>query len=81
MDSIHEHLGKAIATQRDRLKMTQGQVADLAGVHRNTISKLEAGNGKECTLALCDRICSAVGLELAVCIRGAARLRSESLNR
>lgn len=36
------HLGDAIRQMRCEQEMSQGHLADLVGVHRNTISRLES---------------------------------------
>ena len=63
--NIFESIGGAIRTRRKRLGMTQLDVAEIAGLQRQTISRVEAGNGAV-TIATVARIAAVVGLDLMV---------------
>jgi transcriptional regulator with XRE-family HTH domain len=63
--NIFEGIGAAIRTRRKRLGMTQLDVAEIAGFQRQTISRVEAGNGAV-TIATVARIAGVVGLDLTV---------------
>ena len=41
-----KQLGEAIAARREELDLTQAELADLTGLHRVTIGRLEKGAGK-----------------------------------
>lgn len=58
-------VGKAIRTRRKQLGMTQQDVAEIAGLQRQTISRVEAGN-VAVNVATMVRIASVVGLDLKV---------------
>ena len=61
----YESIGKAIRTRRKQLGMTQLDLAEIAGLQRQTISRVEAGNGAV-TIATVARIAAVVGLNLKV---------------
>ncbi len=63
--NIFENIGSAIRTRRKRLGMTQLDLAEIAGLQRQTISRVEAGNGTV-TIATVARIAAVVGLDLMV---------------
>ena len=63
--NIFENIGSAIRTRRKRLGMPQLDLAEIAGLQRQTISRVEAGNGTV-TIATVARIAAVVGLDLMV---------------
>lgn len=63
--NIYLEIGRAIRTRRKQLSMTQRDVAEIAGLQRQTISRVEAGN-EAVTFATVVRIAAVVGLELRV---------------
>ena len=63
--NIFESIGAAIRTRRKHLGMTQLDLAEIAGLQRQTISRVEAGNGAV-TIATVARIAAVVGLDLMV---------------
>lgn len=63
--NIFEGIGAAIRTRRKRLGMTQLDVAEITGLQRQTISRVEAGN-EAVTIATVARIAGVVGLDLMV---------------
>jgi len=63
--NIYKNIGAAIRTRRKRLGMTQLDLAEIAGLQRQTISRVEAGNGAV-TIATVARIAAVVGLDLTV---------------
>ena len=63
--NIFERIGAAIRTRRKRLGMTQLDVAEITGLQRQTISRVEAGN-EAVTIATVARIAVVVGLDLMV---------------
>lgn len=58
-------IGTAIRTRRKRLGMTQLDVAEITGLQRQTISRVEAGN-EAVAVATVVRIAAVVGLYLSV---------------
>ena len=76
MMTISQQVGDAVRSQRKRLGMSFERVAELAGVARNTVRNIENNVAPDCSLANCERVCAAIGLELLVGIRGARRLHS-----
>ena len=58
-------IGKAIRSRRKQLGMTQRDVAEITGLQRQTISRVEAGN-TAVSVATMARIASVVGLDLRV---------------
>ena len=63
--NIFEKIGVEIRTRRKRLGMTQLDVAEMTGLQRQTISRVEAGNSSV-TIASVERIARVVGLDLIV---------------
>lgn len=68
--NIISQLGPAIHACRMNLGITRDEVAALADVSPALISQLENGQRHDFSLALAERICVAVGLELIVATRG-----------
>ncbi len=63
--NIIKNIGVAIRTRRKRLGMTQQDVAEIAGLQRQTISRVEAGNDAV-AIATVARVAAVVGLDLLV---------------
>ena len=63
--NILENIGAMIRIRRKRLGMTQQDVAEIAGVQRQTISRVETGNATVAVTTLA-RVAMVVGLELGV---------------
>jgi len=63
--NIYEGIGRAIRTRRKQLSMTQLDLAEITGLQRQTISRVEAGNGSV-SIATVARIAAVVGLDLKV---------------
>ena len=63
--NTYEGIGEAIRTRRKQLGMTQLDLAEITGLQRQTISRVEAGNGAV-TITTVARIAAVVGLNLRV---------------
>jgi len=63
--NIFDKIGAEIRTRRKRLGMTQLDVAEMTGLQRQTISRVESGNSSV-TIASVERIATVVGLDLMV---------------
>ena len=63
--NIFERIGAEIRIRRKRLGMTQLDVAEMTGLQRQTISRVESGNSSA-TIASVERIAAVVGLDLMV---------------
>jgi len=63
--NIIKNIGVAIRTRRKRLGMTQQDVAEITGLQRQTISRVEAGNDAV-AVATVARVAAVVGLDLLV---------------
>lgn len=63
-DAIPGEIGAEIRRRRRRLRLTQQDVAELAGVNRRLVSEAERGRAA-ITLRRLIAICEAVGLEPA----------------
>jgi DNA-binding XRE family transcriptional regulator len=61
-DDVLDPLIQDIVRTRKSQRLTQQQVADLAGVSRRTIVLIESGG--DCTLSTLRRICTALGLQI-----------------
>lgn len=62
------NIGENIRTRRKFLKITQEELADIAGVGVNTLIKLERGEGNA-TLSVIVRVLDVLGLELSTTIK------------
>ena len=62
------NIGENIRTRRKFLKITQEELADIAGVGVNTLIKLERGEGNP-TLAVIEKVLDVLGLELCTTIK------------
>jgi transcriptional regulator with XRE-family HTH domain len=58
-------LGKAIRERRTSLGITQPQLADLAGISKNTLYKLETGISNP-TLLVLVQVAEVLGMELKI---------------
>jgi len=58
-------IGAAIRTRRKQIGMTQQDVAEIAGLQRQTVSRVEAGN-ETVAVATVARVAAVVGLDLQV---------------
>jgi HTH-type transcriptional regulator/antitoxin HipB len=65
MTNIFESIGATIRSRRKQLGMTQLDLAEIAGLQRQTIGRVEAGN-RAVTIATVARIAAVVGLDLMV---------------
>lgn len=63
--NIIKNIGVAIRTRRKRLGMTQQDVAEITGLQRQTISRVETGNDAV-AVATVARVAAVVGLDLLV---------------
>ncbi len=63
--NICRSIGATIRTRRKQLGMTQRDVAEISGVQRQTISRVEAGNDTV-AIATLARVAAVVGLDLSV---------------
>ncbi len=63
--NISQQIGTAIRVRRKQLGMTQQDVAEITGLQRQTISRVETGN-EAVTFSTVVRIAAVVGLNLGV---------------
>ena len=63
-----ERIGKATKTRRKELGITQTTLAELSGVSKNTIYKLERGENNP-SLEIVDKILEVLGLDLKIEIK------------
>jgi len=64
MGNITERLGRDIRDRRLQLGLTQQDVADISGLGRDTIGRVEHGDAGVRAVTLC-AVARAVGLEVA----------------
>jgi transcriptional regulator with XRE-family HTH domain len=64
--TIEVSLSELIQIHRDRLHMSQLDLAMAAGVSRNYISLIECGNTESVSLGVMRNICRALGLKLQI---------------
>lgn len=62
------NIGEYIRTRRKFLKITQQELADIAGVGVNTLIKMERGEGNP-TLSVIQKVLDVLGLELSTTIK------------
>lgn len=62
-------IAQEIKDRRKLLKIDQKTLADLAGVHKNSLIQLESGNGNP-TLEVLIKIAEVLGLEVKIGIKG-----------
>ncbi|MFV9673285.1 MAG: helix-turn-helix domain-containing protein [Acidimicrobiia bacterium] len=65
--NIQPRIGAAIRSRRKALGLTQQDVADLSGIQRQTVGRLEADH-PEISLQIAVSVADAVGLELSASI-------------
>lgn len=63
-DTLYHHIGTAVRQRRERLGMTQGQLAAAIGLLRTSIVNLEAGR-QRVPLHTLYPICAVLGVEVA----------------
>lgn len=56
-------LGARLRALRQRARLTQGELADRAGLHRGTIADIERGRRSNIWFSTARRLASALGLE------------------
>lgn len=61
-------IGNNIRNRRKSLKVTQGELADLAGISINTLYKIEREQSNP-TLAILNKIASVLGMELTIQVK------------
>jgi transcriptional regulator with XRE-family HTH domain len=61
-------IGNSIKARRKTLKVTQAQVAELAGISINTLYKIERGQANP-TIEIIDKIADVLGLELVLQVK------------
>jgi transcriptional regulator with XRE-family HTH domain len=66
-------LGKDIAQQRKKLKLTQSGLASKAGISRSMLDALENGRAGELGFSKISRLLAALGLELKLQPAGSQR--------
>lgn len=59
-------LGQAVQARRTQMGLTQGALATLAGLSRQTVSQLENGTIKDLSLQRAERLAGVLGLSLQV---------------
>ncbi len=63
-----KRISEAIKQRRGNLNITQRELADIAGVSINTLTKIERGEANP-SLRVLERILDALGLEITIGIR------------
>lgn len=59
-----DDLADTIVAERRRAKLSQADLARRAGLHRSTLSELEAGRARELGLVKAERLLNVLGLTL-----------------
>jgi transcriptional regulator with XRE-family HTH domain len=77
--AIHEEFGKRLRLLRERLGLTQEELAARAGFHAQRISEFERGDSN-CTLETIGRLAAGLGCEPAELFLFDARCLDESLS-
>lgn len=63
-----DRIGQQIKERRKSLKVTQRQLAELAGIGINTLTKIERGEANP-SLGILDKILDTLGMELTLTIK------------
>lgn len=63
-----DRIGQQIKERRKSLKVTQRQLAELAGIGINTLTKIERGEANP-SLGVLDKILETLGMELTLTIK------------
>lgn len=63
---IEVSLSELIAIHRDRLHLSQSELAQAAGISRNYISLIERGHTENISYGVLKRICSKLGLNVSI---------------
>jgi transcriptional regulator with XRE-family HTH domain len=61
----HEELSYQLAKRRKEMALSQGALADIAGVSRNYVALIEQGKAQNVSLDILTRLASAMGVTLA----------------
>lgn len=69
------HLGQHLKQRRKALKITQPQLAELAGVSVNTLYKIERGQGNP-TLETLHQLAEILGMELQLVVKTPEMLKA-----
>src|SRR5262249_23588260 len=69
--ATHQPLGLLVRTGRERLHLTQSELADRVGVSRSAISELEAGRIEQPRAAVFARLAKVLGLPTAALLAAA----------
>ena len=62
------NIGESIRNRRKFLKITQEELADIAGVGINTLIKMERGDGNP-TLSVINKVLDVLGLEICTTVK------------
>ena len=71
--NIEVSLSELIGIHRDRLHLSQTELAKAAGVSRNYISLIERGHTENVSLGVLSSICQTLGLKLQIVFDGNER--------
>ena len=63
-----DRIGQQIKERRKSLKVTQRQLAELAGIGINTLTKIERGEANP-SLGVLDKLLDTLGMELTLTIK------------
>ena len=66
-------IGTSIKSRRKALRVTQSQLADLAGISVNTLYKIERGQANP-TLEILTKIADTLGMEVCLRVRDLEKL-------
>jgi len=61
----HQELSYQLAKRRKEMALSQGALADIAGVSRNYVALIEQGKAQNVSLDILTRLASAIGVTLA----------------
>ena len=62
------NIGKQIKERRDTLGLTQPDLAEMAGISKNTLYKIETGQGNP-TLNVLHKIAEILGMEITMTVK------------
>ncbi len=66
-DEFYQHFGQRLKTEREKVQMTQDEVARQAGIDRSYLSQIESGKRRVSLYVAC-RLAQVFGKMIEVCV-------------
>jgi len=69
ISTVEKEVAKRLRAARTRAEMSQGNLADAAGIERKTVNRIENGHFSP-NLETLTRLCAALGTKLSAFLKG-----------